>query len=210
MASRGKKKYYKQWSAFADYLSLMKRPETFEECRAVVADKVSGLYESEAFAIWNILWEIKPKRIAEVGRNLGGSLFMYGCCCTELEYVFSVDIERFEETDLILGLWFQNHGIDSDVIVADSTEIKLDEDDIYDFVMIDGGHTGPIVKKDIDVWKDNVRVISFHDYADKRTNKHKRVYPDVIAEISAAARYYGWKQIGQRGRSEICFETGVK
>lgn len=215
MASKGKKKFRAQWEAFATYLDAEIRkadgpevPRTFEEAYAIVADKVSGLYKSEAKAIWDVLREIQAKSIVEVGRNLGGSLFLFGCACEHLESVASYDIEEFELTDCKLMGWYRRQGVDCDVFVQDSTKIVVSHDDMFDFVFIDGGHTGEIVRKDIMIWKDHCKYIGFHDFANKgNTNKHKRVFHDVVAEISAAARHYQWEQVGERGRSEIVYKT---
>ena len=81
-------------------------------------------------------------------------------------------------------------------------------DGSLDFVYIDGEHTGEGVAADIANWKDHTRLIGFHDYADRGSkNKHKRVFKDVVAEISNAAAVNGWQQVGERGRSEIVFRV---
>ena len=122
MASRGKHKYRKQWEAFAAYLETGKRPTTFEEAYAVVCDKVSGLYESEARAMWNNIRAINPKSIVEIGRNLGGSQFLFCCAAPELNYLESVDIERFELTDDLLETWAHVNDFKITNIVHDSTD----------------------------------------------------------------------------------------
>ena len=207
MASRGKKKYLKQWTAFAEYLKTGKRPDTFEEAYAVVADKVSGLYESEARAMWHNIRAIKPKSIVEIGRNLGGSQFLFCCAAPELEQLWSIDIEAFELTDTWLEEWGCFNGIDIQNDVHDSSEsVPVG---MYDLVFIDGLHTGPGVRADIEVWKDHARHLAFHDFSDRKTNRHKRHYPDVVAEIRGAAQAYQWQQFGERGKSDIVFKTGL-
>jgi len=209
MASRGKKKYFEQWHAFAEYLLDAGRPDTFEEAYSAVCDKVSGLYESEAMAMWDNLRAINPKTIVEIGRNLGGSQFLFCCAAQECHRLLSIDIEDFELTDWRLREWGERNGVHIQNAVYDST--KWQADGVWDFVFIDGGHTGEIVRADIEIWKDHARYIAFHDYADRGTaNKHKRVFSDVVAEISAAARAYQWQQYGSRGRSDITFKTGVE
>lgn len=208
MASKGKHKYRQQWQAFAEWLETGGRPDTFEEAYAVVADKVSGLYASEAQAMWKNIRSINPQSMVEVGRNLGGSQFLFCCAAREVQRFLSIDVEEFELTDWALRDWGNRHGISIQNVVADSTTWKAHA--VYDFVFIDGGHTGEIVHEDIRIWKDHARFIAFHDYADRGTNKHKRVFHDVIEEIEAAAQAYQWKHFGVRGRSDITFETGVK
>ena len=211
MASKGKKKYWKQWEAFSEYLKNGERPDTFETAYAVVCDKVSGLYESEARAMWNNIRAINPKSIVEIGRNLGGSQFLFCCAAQELEIFNSFDIEAFELTDEWLEEWGCFNGINTNNMVSDSTQLGGKIGIVYDLVFIDGGHTGPIVKADIEIWKDHCRYICFHDYADDNgRNKHKKYYPDVVEQIRGAAQAYQWQQFGERGRSDVCFRTGVK
>ena len=208
MASKGKHKYRKQWEEFAYYLKTGGRPDTFQDAYAIVADKVSGLYESEAMAMWDNIRSINPRSIAEIGRNLGGSQFLFCCAAPELVAFDSIDIEYFELTDPTLECWGARHGINIMNMVTDSTTYTPDR--MYDFVFIDGGHTGTIVHEDILNWKDHAKFIAFHDYADRGSaNKHKRVFSDVVDEIRTAAQAYGWKQYGSRGRSDITFKTGL-
>ena len=208
MASKGKHRYRKQWEAFAEYLKTGKRPDTFEEAYAVVADKVSGLYESEARAMWNNIRAINPKSIVEIGRNLGGSQFLFCCAAQELEIFNSYDIEDFELTDEPLEQWSGFNSILTYNHVSDSTKLQA-RNIIHDLVFIDGGHTGEIVRQDIRIWKDHCKYIAFHDYADLGHNKHKRRFHDVVEEIRVAADRYGWQLFGERGKSDVTFKTGL-
>jgi len=208
MASRGKHKYRKQWEEFAEYLKTFQRPVTFESAYDVVKDKVSGLYQDEAQAMWNNIQKINPESIIEIGRNLGGSQFLFCCAAPELKQFISFDIEAFELTDPLLEEWEEANGINGNNLLADSTGLGGKIGPVYDLVFIDGGHTGPIVKADIEVWKDHCNYIAFHDYADRgRKNKHRRVFQDVVDEITSAADKYNWKQFGERGRSDITFKV---
>jgi cephalosporin hydroxylase len=208
MGSKGRYRYAKQWEAFADVVKSGIRPKTFERCWSYISDKVSGQYESEARALWNVLQTIKPESIVEVGRNLGGTLWMFACACPQLKEVLSLDIEWYDTTDNLWVKWFADHDVQAKILECDST--KHQAFGMYDFVFIDGLHTGEAVAADIQVWRDHARYIAFHDYADRgANNKHKRVFPDVVYEISKAAQLYGWQQVGERGRSEIVFETGI-
>ena len=208
MPSKGRFRYAEQWNRFADYLKRFEdRPKTFEAAYEIVSDKVSGMYESEARALWDILQAEQPQTIVEIGRNLGGTLFLFGCAAQDsLNGVLSYDIEYFDTTDDIFPQWFAHHGVDCFLYTDDSTTITA-PDRVFDFVFVDGGHDGHTVRADIEAWKDHARLIGFHDYANNKTNKHKRFYGDLVYEISKAAREYGWKQVGKRGKSEIVYRT---
>jgi len=212
MASKGRYRYAEQWQAFANYLESgidhgVKRPETFEVAYHIVRDKVSGLYESEAKALWDILEAEQPETIVEIGRNLGGTLFLMACAAQKsLKGVLSYDIEYYDTTDDLWADWFKSHGVDCYLYTDDSTTITA-PDSIYDFVFIDGLHTAEAVKADLEIWKDHARLIGFHDYSDLKHNKHKKHFAGVVTEIALAARKYGWKQVGKRGKSEIVFKT---
>lgn len=209
--SRGYRRYQKQIKQFAEYLSTGYRPTSFEAAYEVVSDKVSGQYKQEAVALWDILAVNDIKSVVEVGRNLGGTAFLFACACPKLERFLSLDIEEFPISDHALKCWFDRQGIDAELRVCDSTTFEPCRDTfacgLWDFVFIDGGHTGDIVRADIQAWKDHARLIGFHDYADRKVNKHKRYYPDVVEEITWAAERYGWQQVGMRGRSEIVYAT---
>jgi len=208
---KGRDKYAKQWRAFRAYLEQCDElPTTFEDAYAVVANKVSGLYREEAEALWNVLANEDVFEFVEIGRNLGGTQFLIGCCCqANLLSIESYDIEYFDTTDDYFPEFWDRFGIACACHTGDSTRLTP-SDHIRDFVFIDGGHTGEIVKRDIEIWGDKTRFIGFHDYADRKTNKHKRYYPYVVYEISKAAQERGWKQIGKRGKSEVVFRTGAR
>jgi len=208
MGSRGRYRYAEQWEAFADVLRSGIRPTTFERCWPYIEDKVSGQYEEEARALWSNLKRIDPRSLVEIGRNLGGTLWMFACACPNLEEVLSLDVEWYDTTDNLWVKWFAEHGIRAKILECDSTQFC--PFGMYDFVFVDGGHTGPIVRGDIDVWKDHCRYIAFHDYADRGSdNKHKRVFSDVVNEIHKAEIENGWEQFGERGRSDIVYRTGL-
>jgi hypothetical protein len=199
-------RYAHQWGAFAAVLQSGYRPDSFDDAYSIVDNHVSGLYRAEAKAIWNILQARPIKSIAEVGRCLGGSLYLFACACPQLERVFSVDIEWYDTSDDVFPAFFERHGIECTLVQGDSSEVIVTRD--WDFVFIDGDHTGPGVARDIEIWKDHTPLLGFHDFADHgRRNKHIKYYPDVVAEIQIAATNNNWKQVGKRGRSEVCFET---
>lgn len=202
-------KFKNQRYEFSDFLKIGKRPKTFEETYKIVENKVSGLYESEARSVWDTLHhKDEIKSIVEVGRNLGGSLFLFTCMFPNLQKVLSIDIGEFEPTDSALKDFLKINNISFEFIKMDSTQYKAEG--FWDFVFIDGGHTAEIVREDINIWKKRCKYIGFHDFANLgKKNKHKRVFKGVIDEINAAWLENDWKQIGERRRSEIIFETGL-
>ena len=107
MGSRGRYKYADQWETFASVIRSGIRPRTFDRAWSYVSDKVSGMYESEARAIWTFL-DSHPEveSIVEVGRNLGGTLWLMGCACRNLKEVLSIDIEWYDTTDDLFVDWF--------------------------------------------------------------------------------------------------------
>jgi len=184
------------------------RPTSFEDTWVVVSDKVCGLHEVEARALWNNLQKINPSEFVEIGRNLGGGLFFMTCACPSVGTIESFDIKEYPLTDVAFKTWFKTNGISILLETIDSADIDIEFGGVCDFVWVDGGHTGEAIKADIEIWQDHCEYIGFHDYADNRgKNKHKRYYPDVVKEISEAADQYGWKPFGERGRSDIIFKT---
>lgn len=213
-------KYRKAWELFAEMLKTGIRPDTFEEAwQAIPArrggekpdkqETVSGFYKVEAKAVWDIISQERVESMVEIGRHMGGSLFLWGCACQGLKEIASYDIESYEVTDGVLYEWFTRHGVEADIVVFDSSQIiKTSVGSPCDFVMIDGEHTGPGVKADIEIWQDATRLIAFHDFADGgAATRHKATYPDVIREIQAARDKHGWVQAGPRGRSDIVYRT---
>ena len=199
--------------AFAERLEGFDHPEDFADAWAVCGGKVCGFYLGEAVAIWHILRREKIRSIAEVGRNLGGGLCILACAARDLEYLWSIDVVAIPEVDVPLAKWLATLGVICKLDEADSASISIPAkvpftgQDLWDLVYIDGEHTGPGVKADIEKWRGRCRLIAFHDYADEGRNYHRTRYNDVVDEISAAAARYGWERTGQRGRSEIVFRT---
>lgn len=194
-------------SAFAGVLKTGYRPDTFDATWDVVKTLVCGQYKSEAQALWDIIRaDGRVRDIAEVGRNLGGGLYLFCCAAQGVANVCTVDIASVSKIDDALYEWLIKNNIGCAIVTMDSTEFTPYCE--YDFVYIDGGHTAEIVKKDIDIWRDRTRLIGFHDFADRgNRNKHRRVFSGVVDEIKKARDAHGWRQVGMRGRSEIVFET---
>ena len=184
------------------------RPSSFEETYSL-CKCVCGQYLEEAKAIWDFVRGNNIKRIAEVGRNIGGNVFLLSCAAQELERFCSIDLLDWKLTDPLIKKWFAHYGIAADILVADSLNPNFKGYEYWDFVYIDGGHTGPIVQADILRWHERTRYIGFHDFADRgRKNKHRRVFQDVVDAIKDARDQYGWTIASPRGRSDIVFDTG--
>ena len=201
------RKRWEERQVFAMILNSGIRPTSKTAAFAVVPNKLIGMYKSEAHAVWDTLRPLGIKSFVEVGRNMGGGLFFLACACNKLERVLSIDIRKYELTDAVFPLWFKQNDIELELVEHDSTTYEGHGE--WDFVWIDGGHTGEIVAADIACWKDRCKYIGFHDFADRgRHNKHVRVFKDVVAEIKRCWEAYGWEPIGRRGRSDIIFATG--
>lgn len=200
-----RKRKRKEWEEFSSLLKNRTRITNFDEAYSSVS-VVCGLYKKEAESVWLFLKEINPRSIVEIGRCLGGSFWLFGCACDNLERSLSIDILEYEVTDNNLKEWYEYYGVECDVLVCDSKSWK--EDRMWDFVFIDGGHDEPTVKADIEVWKDKCKYIGFHDFSDRgRKNCHKKPFPDLVEVVSESAEKYGWVQFWDRGKSEIIFKT---
>lgn len=201
----GFRRHKQHWAAFVDKLNADARPETFAEAWAICGNRVCGMYEREAAAVWKILRGQKIESVCEIGRCLGGGFFLLLCACPDVHYARSIDLVGYPEIDGPLWSWAEHQGIQCSIEVSDSALVKADR--VYDFVWIDGGHTAEAVKADIEIWRQHARLIGFHDYADKGRNRHIRAYRDVTAAIAEAAARNDWRQIGARGCSDIVFAT---
>ena len=182
------------------------RPTTFEEAYALCNHGICGLWEAELRALWDILQREDIQIMAEIGRFKGGALFMFACACPNLKFVRSIDAQPVLGIDEALRTWLTKNGIHHQIEVNDSRFCYPEMQ--YDFVYIDGGHRGMIVNRDLENWRERTRLIGFHDFADRgRSNAHRCVYPDVVAEVKRAREAYNWEQVGERGRSEIVFRV---
>lgn len=202
----GFRRYHKEWGAFVDFLKTGERPVTFRKAWEIVGTHVCGMYDREAEALWESLQTQEVHSLCEIGRCLGGGLFLLVCACPAVKHARSVDIVGYPEIDEPLAAWMNKNDIESSLEISDSALVTADK--MFDFVWVDGGHTGPAVSADIEIWRRNARLIGFHDYADKgRSNKHVRDYHDVTAAITTAAAANSWRPVGRRGCSDIIFTT---
>lgn len=111
----------------------------------------TGKYEKYQDYLYELISELKPSRILEVGFNAGHS-----CCCFFNAYpetkITAFDICRHgTEEPGVKAL--QDNGFDITLIKGDSTQSipKFFEkyNFKYDFMFIDGGHGGEVPYKDI-------------------------------------------------------------
>ena len=199
-----------EWKAMESVFSSGIRPDSFEEAYSLCSP-VCGQYKEEAESIWNFIRSNKIQSVVEVGRNLGGNLFLLSCAAKELKTFLSIDLLYWSLTDEVISDWWKKHRIDGTLCVCDSLKYMIPRDlglKTWDFVYIDGGHSGEVVKADIEFWKDKTRFIGFHDFADKgRANYHRKVFKELVKEIQFAKETYGWTAVGERANSEIIFRT---
>ena len=193
-----------RWKKVAEIFCYNIRPSdfkiAFERCK-----DGNGQYDAEAQAVWDFIRKYDIKSIVEIGRHWGGNSFLMACAAKNLENFLSVDLFEWKLTDPLIKKWMEYYKIQAEIEVCDSMNYKSKGQ--WDFVYIDGGHTEEIVNVDISNWKDRTKFIGFHDFADRgRKNKHRVLYPGVVRAIQEARDKYGWKQIGERGRSEVIFQ----
>lgn len=198
------------WKSMAAVFASGERPDDFEKAYSLCSP-VCGQYKDEAKSVWRFVNGNNIQSIVEVGRNLGGNLFLLSCAARKLKTFLSVDLLYWSLTDDIIANWWRKNGIDGTLCVCDSLKYLIPRNlelKTWDFVYIDGGHTGEIVKADIEFWKDKTKFIGFHDFADKGSkNFHRKVFKGVVQEIQNARDEYGWVQFGDRANSEIVFRT---
>lgn len=205
LMGRGRRRSY---AKLVDLLKNRWRAKSFDELLEHNPWGVCGQYRCEAEGLWDTLKDLKIESMVEIGRNLGGGLFLFISMLPDLKKVLSIDIDKRDPTDNEFPGYLDHFGIENEIIVIDSTKYEP-YDYLWDFVYIDGGHEREAIRKDIDIWKNRTKYIGFHDFADLGSkNKHKRKHSGVVKEISKAEEKFGWKRIGRRGRSEIVFDTG--
>ena len=184
------------------------RPDGFDQVYEMAQD-VAGLFRDEAKSIWDFIRGNDILTIAEIGRNLGSGIFLFACAARNLRRFLSIDMCSWPLTDEVIPGWAKANGFDMDLVVCDSMDYEPDRSLRWDFVFIDGGHTGQAVKNDLEKFRGIARYIGFHDFADMgRKNAHKRVYKGVVKAIVSARDRYGWVQACPRVRSEVIFDTG--
>ena len=194
----------------AAVLESGKRPESFEEAYGEI-ELIAGLYGSEARAVWDFIKSSDIRSVVEIGRYFGTGVFMMSCAARKLERFLSIDIVSRPMIEDPMRVWAERNGFDLELVVCDSKKYEPDAELHWDFVFIDGGHTGETVTNDLEKFRRSTKFIGFHDFADNGSrNRHKRVYRDVVEAISAARDKYGWELAWPRGRSEVIFRTGVK
>lgn len=191
----------------AELLREKWRAKSFDDLLRNIPWLVCGQYKCEAKGLWDTLHDLNIESMVEIGRNLGGGLFLFASILPDLKKVLSIDQKSWRLTDNVFPSYFNYFGIEHEILTLDSTTYEPYEF-FWDFVYIDGGHELEIIKKDIEIWRDKTKYIGFHDFSDMgKGNKHRRRYSGVVKSVLEAEEKYGWTRIGNRGRSEIVFKT---
>jgi len=134
---------------------------------------------SEILSLANIVQELKPKTVLEVGTNKGGTLFLFTRLADPQATVVSVDLPMgmygggYPDWKIPLYESFRLDKQALHLVRADSHAIETLEKvksilagRPVDFLFIDADHTYEGVKKDFDLYSPLVRpggVIAFHD-----------------------------------------------
>jgi predicted O-methyltransferase YrrM len=134
---------------------------------------------SELLYLLNILKEIRPRRILEIGTAKGGTLFCFTRVASEDAVIISVDLPGGPfgggypslRTPLYRLFALQNQQIllirgDSHKMETLNKIKKILNGETLDFLFIDGDHTYDGVKKDFQMYSGLVRkggIIAFHD-----------------------------------------------
>jgi len=134
---------------------------------------------SELLYLLNILKEIRPRRILEIGTAKGGTLFCFTRVASEDAVIISVDLPRgpfgggYPPLRIPLYRLFalQNQRIflirgDSHKMETLNKVEKILNGETLDFLFIDGDHTYDGVKKDFEMYSRLVKkggIIAFHD-----------------------------------------------
>jgi len=135
-----------------------------------VADNVPGWFEEiNAVAIFQVLAELRPQRIVEIGSYMGRSTVFFGRSLMELDSggrVTAIDPhsgdrqqrERFDMSEIPTFDMFRTHirlaGLDPlvDPIVAASSEAAKDWTEPFEFLFVDGWHSYDAVLADGREW----------------------------------------------------------
>jgi len=200
--------FLKRWQPMAEIFKSGARPDDLGKAYEMLRGR-AGLYQCESQAIWDFIRAKDIRSIVEVGRNAGAGVFLLACAARNLCRFLSIDVFSCAEMDEVIPAWANINGFEMEVVTCDSMEYEPDRNQRWDFVFVDGGHTGSVVTNDLEKFRGLTRYIGFHDFADLgRRNTHKICYRGVVEAVSSARDRHGWKQVGSRGRSEVIFDTG--
>lgn len=140
-----------------------------------------GQVKSEITSLLEVVENIKPKTIMEIGTARGGTLFLFSKIIPEDSFIISLDLPGgsfgggYPWWKIPLYKSFAKDKQTINLIREDSHNLKtlrkikkILGDRKLDFLFIDGDHTYNGVKKDFDLYKQLVKkggIIAFHDVA---------------------------------------------
>jgi predicted O-methyltransferase YrrM len=144
-----------------------------------------------------------PARLVDIGTGKGASLcrMLLGLALHADAFVWSFDLEECPDAvDLVVKAQIPNWRYEC--VQSDSATGAIVVTEELDLVYVDGSHSAEGVVRDVNAWKDKLRiggVMAFHDYGRR---KHK-----VTAAVRDSMKALGWKSVGRAG-TLIAFEKG--
>ncbi|MBS7635674.1 class I SAM-dependent methyltransferase [Candidatus Bathyarchaeota archaeon] len=135
--------------------------------------------EYEIIKLLEIVKELEPKLILEIGTAGGGTLFLFSRIADPEATILSIDLPGgafgggYPEWKMSLFQGFAKNGQKIKLLRADSHDLntlrrvkEILGDALLDFLFIDGDHTYEGVKRDFEMYSPLVRkggIIAFHD-----------------------------------------------
>ncbi|MBC8523147.1 class I SAM-dependent methyltransferase [PVC group bacterium] len=133
--------------------------------------------KSEIFALAKLVYELNPKNILEIGTERGGTLFIWAAIASKM--AISCDLQQMQiQRELYSKFPPHNSACKVKLLVGDShTEALVHlvenelQDELVDFLFIDGDHCEEGVAQDFEMYKKFVRkggLVAFHDIVDNQ------------------------------------------
>ncbi|MBL7156899.1 MAG: class I SAM-dependent methyltransferase [Candidatus Omnitrophica bacterium] len=180
----------------------------FQECEDILCPLQ---IRSEISQLLEILKNLKPKTILEVGRSRGGTLFMFSRIARDDAVIISIDLNRNEgkrrpalyKSFALLEQKLHTLTMDSHKLESKKHLENILKDLKLDFLFIDGDHEYNGVKRDFELYSVLVRkggIIAFHDIVPGSPEKTGGV-PDFWNEIKT---HYKYKEIVEDWNQKEC------